>query len=41
MNGFPWYTYRSIKTITYVLTSSLDYSDSLGKTDKQGIKQMP
>ncbi len=34
--GFPWHPHRGIETITYVLSGSVEHSDSLGNTGLLG-----
>lgn len=34
--GFPWHPHRGIETITYVLSGSVEHSDSLGNTGTLG-----
>ncbi len=34
--GFPWHPHRGIETITYVLSGSVEHSDSLGNTGVLG-----
>ncbi|WP_068114496.1 pirin family protein [Tropicimonas marinistellae] len=34
--GFPWHPHRGIETVTYVLSGTVEHSDSLGNTGRLG-----
>ena len=36
LQGFPWHPHRSIETITYVLSGTVEHGDSLGNTSRLG-----
>jgi len=36
LKGFPWHPHRGIETITYVLSGTVEHSDSLGNTGRLG-----
>jgi redox-sensitive bicupin YhaK (pirin superfamily) len=35
-SGFPWHPHRGIETVTYVLSGTVEHSDSLGNTGRLG-----